>query len=291
MNRREELTRFLKSARARLSPADVGLPTGERRRTKGLRREEVASLSGMSVTWYTWFEQGRDVQLSAPMLDRLSASLRLGPEEREFLFALAQHRPPPLGTTPQDEVSPAVTELLHSINLPALVMTADWMVVAWNGIFRRIFRDYSLLPPEERNLLKVLLFSPDYRGDEAEYLAMARRLIARFKWDYSRATDDSAFGKVIAELEEKSEIFRKLWHDPAIVAHFEGVHSANVEGVGTINFRHTSYAIEQSPGQRLVLYAPIDPESAARLRLVDDREGPETEGGLSPAGDIPEASK
>lgn len=94
MAQREELSRFLKAARAKLAPSEVGLPPGERRRTRGLRREEVATLAGMSVTWYTWFEQGREVQLSAPMLERLSRTLRLNPNEREFLFALAQHRPP-----------------------------------------------------------------------------------------------------------------------------------------------------------------------------------------------------
>src|SRR3954465_4912314 len=108
MAHREELSRFLKSARARLSPTDVGLPAGERRRAQGLRREEVASLSGMSVTWYTWFEQGREVHLSAQMLERLSVALRLNAQEREYLFALAQHRPPPLTIAADTEVRPAI---------------------------------------------------------------------------------------------------------------------------------------------------------------------------------------
>src|SRR6478609_2272284 len=111
MAQREELTRFLKASRARIAPADVGLPTGERRRAQGLRREEVATLSGMSVTWYTWFEQGREVHLSAQMLERLSAALRLSAEEREYLFALAQHRPPPLAVSTDAEVRPAIQHM------------------------------------------------------------------------------------------------------------------------------------------------------------------------------------
>ena len=111
MAHREELTRFLKAARGRLDPGSLGLPSGSRRRAPGLRREEVAALAGMSVTWYTWFEQGREVQLSAPMLERLSSAMRLAPEEREFLFALSQHRPPPLG------LEPASGELLLSVSV------------------------------------------------------------------------------------------------------------------------------------------------------------------------------
>src|SRR4029434_7941841 len=102
MTRREDLASFLKVSRARISPSDVGLPPCARRRAEGLRREEVASLTGMSVSWYTWFEQGRDVQLSAHMLERLSKTLRLSADEREFLFALAQGRPPPRAGTRED---------------------------------------------------------------------------------------------------------------------------------------------------------------------------------------------
>src|SRR3954466_15196821 len=122
MAHREELSRFLKSARARLSPTDVGLPAGERRRTQGLRREEVATLAGMSVTWYTWFEQGREVRLSAPMIERLSTTLRLDKNEREFLFALAQHRPPPLTAMADEQVHPGTQHLLDSLSIPALVI-------------------------------------------------------------------------------------------------------------------------------------------------------------------------
>ena len=122
MAQREELTRFLKAARGRLAPTDVGLPAGERRRTRGLRREEVATLAGMSVTWYTWFEQGREVQLSAAMIERLGKALRLEPQEREFLFALAQHRPPPLTGRADEAVRPSTQQLMDSLSIPALVI-------------------------------------------------------------------------------------------------------------------------------------------------------------------------
>jgi transcriptional regulator with XRE-family HTH domain len=270
MARREELTRFLKSARARLGPADVGLPKGERRRAPGLRREEVATLSGMSVTWYTWFEQGRDVQLSAPMLERLGSALRLSPQEREFLFALAQHRPPPLSLPPHETISPGVQHMLDSLNIPAQVLTEYWTVIGWNRMVTKIFRDYSQLAPEDRNLLKILLLSEQYRGNEQGYREMVQRLTARLKWDYSRTTKLEFFDALIEEMVDLSELFREYWYRSDIVAHFEGIHTVQVAGVGEITFQHTSYAIEEAPSQRLMLFAPADESSSERLRSLVD---------------------
>jgi len=269
MQRREELSRFLKSARARITPAEVGLPAGDRRRTRGLRREEIASLAGMSVTWYTWFEQGRDVQLSAPMLERLSVTLKLNPEEREFLFTLAQHRPAPLKAEIDKAVSPGLQRVLDAVGVPALVIALDWTVIGWNQLYARVFRDYASLPPADRNLFKILLLNPQYQPDDEGFRKMARRLIARFKWDYGRALDDSSFKRTIEEMEEASTVFREYWQTSDIVAHFEGTHTADVPGIGTIVFQHTSYAVEQSPSERLVLFAPADDASAAKLAKLD----------------------
>jgi transcriptional regulator with XRE-family HTH domain len=265
MAHREELSRFLKAARARLSPTDVGLPPGERRRTKGLRREELAALAGMSVTWYTWFEQGRDVHLSVPMLERLGRTLRLDTNEREFLFALAQHRPPPLETQMVEEIRPATQHLLDSLSIPALVIVEDWTVIGWNRLIARAFRDYSKLPRSERNLFRILMLSERYRSDPEHYREMARRLTARFKWDYSRTTKPEIFEAIIAEMMDQSELFREVWQEPEILPYFEHVNMADMPGVGQITFQHTSYAIEGSPGQRLILFAPIDQVSAKRL--------------------------
>lgn len=270
MAQREELTRFLKAARARLAPTDVGLPAGERRRTRGLRREEVATLAGMSVTWYTWFEQGREVQLSAAMIERLGRALRLEPQEREFLFALAQHRPPPL-TGQQDElVRPSTQALMDSLAIPALVIVEDWTVVGWNALVTRLFRDYAPLPREERNLFRILMLNERYRTDTMRYREMARRLVARFKWDYSRTSRPQVFEALIAEMQEASDLFREYWEAAEIRSHFEDVNSATLPDVGEIAFHHTSYAIEEVPGQRLILFAPADRASADKLRRVDE---------------------
>ncbi|MCW3835665.1 helix-turn-helix transcriptional regulator [Sphingomonas canadensis] len=268
MAQREELTRFLKAARARIAPGEVGLPAGERRRAQGLRREEVATLSGMSVTWYTWFEQGRDVQLSAAMLERLTGALKLNPQEREYLFALAQHRPPPLATTPDDVVHPAIQRMMDSLTIPAQVLTEDWTIIGWNRIVTHLFRDYSQLPPSDRNLFKILMLEPRYRSQQYGYEEMARKLTARLKWDYSRTTRLEVFDALIAEMLEVSETFRQFWNESEIVAHFEGMHTLEVAGVGSITMQHTSYVIEEAPGQRMMIFAPVDELSASRLRSV-----------------------
>lgn len=272
MAHREELSRFLKAARARLSPADLGLPAGERRRTQGLRREEVAALSGMSVTWYTWFEQGRDVQLSVPMIERLGRTLRLDANEREFLFALAQHRPPPLETQIDEEIRPATQHLMDTLSIPALVIVEDWTVIGWNTLVARAFRDYGGMPRAERNLFRILMLSDRYRADPEHYRAMGQRLTARFKWDYSRTSKPEIFDAIIAEMMEQSELFRACWRESEILPYFEHINTATMPDVGAITFRHTSYAVEGAPGQRLILFAPLDHESAERLGKLAARE-------------------
>src|SRR5690606_19884451 len=128
------LSEFLKSCRGRVSPSDVGLPEADRRRTPGLRREDVAALAGVSVTWYTWLEQGRDIHVSAAVLERISATMQLSKDEREYLFALVQHRPAPPLAGHDADASSAVRRMIDTLAVPAIVITARWDVVAWNSL-------------------------------------------------------------------------------------------------------------------------------------------------------------
>lgn len=273
MGQREELTRFLKASRGRISPSDVGLPHRDRRRDKGLSRDEVAMLSGMSVTWYTWFEQGREVQLSAPTLERLTSALRLNAREREFLFTLAQHRPPPLVDSCNRIVAPSVQHMMDRLNIPALVLTEEWTVIAWNRFVARIFRDYGTMALEDRNLFKILLMNDSYKADEAGYRAMVQRLTARLKWDYSRASRVDVFDRLIEEVMEQSELFRHFWLNGDIMAHIEGPNTRLVPGLGEVSFQHTSYAVEQEPSQRLMLFTPLDEATVEILQRIAAGEG------------------
>lgn len=268
--RKEQLSEFLRSCRGRLTPSVVGLPDRVRRRTPGLRREDVAALAGVSVTWYTWLEQGRDIQVSADVLERICETLRLTGTEREYLFALVQNRPPPLRAQGDVDVSPAVLRMIGSLSMPAIVMTARWDVVAWNRMAVAVFRDYETIPIERRNLLRILLIDDEiYRQDMQLYDAMARRVLAKFRVDYSLFSGDREFESLIDELEGESEAFRQLWNSPEVSAYSEGV--VEYPQHGGLNLEHTSYVPEGSAGLRLVIYAPHDELTASRLAEIRGR--------------------
>jgi transcriptional regulator with XRE-family HTH domain len=264
---RRQLIEFLKGCRARLTPAEVGLPDTSRRRTPGLRREDVAALAGVSVTWYTWLEQGRDIQVSADVLERICSTLRMSADEREYLFALVQHRAAPPVLSRQGGVSPTVTRMLNALAVPAIVMTARWDVLAWNELTTKIFRDYGQRPPERRNLLRILLLEEAaYQNDPVQYEAMARRVLAKFRVDYSQTPDDPAFEELIAELSERCPIFRRLWASAEVIGRSEGV--AFDPRSGDMEFEHSSYVPEGSPTLRVVIFTPYDEQSAAKLRAL-----------------------
>jgi transcriptional regulator with XRE-family HTH domain len=261
--RRRQLSDFLKGCRGRLAPAQVGLPETGRRRTPGLRREDVAALAGVSVTWYTWLEQGREIRVSADVLERVAATLCMSATEREFLFALVQQRPAPPVAAPAGLMSPALARMLAAISVPALVMTSRWDVIAWNDL-TRIFRDYDELPPDRRNLLRIVLIEDEsYQHDRARYEEIARRVLSKFRVDYSQTPDSAAFEELVAELTAKSATFRRLWNSPEVMSRLEGV--GHYPHLGGISFEHSSYVPEGSPTLRLVVYVPHDRETAEKI--------------------------
>ena len=264
-SQRAQLAEFLRNCRARLSPSAVGLPTVGRRRTPGLRREDVAALAGLSATWYTWLEQGRDVRASDRVLENLSRSLRLSPEERDYLFLLAQRRPAPLRASAEEQVPDTVKRTLDALNVPAEVITPRWDAVYWNTMYARCIRDYAQLPPEQRNLIRILLTSPEYQEDREEYQALARRIIAKLKVDYSQADDDPTFDALIEEMSEASPLFRELWHSAEVRGRDEGVHLLKHPLLGGITFEHTTYVVEGATWLRVVIFVPHDVESARKI--------------------------
>jgi len=279
--KKEQLSEFLRSCRARLTPAQVGLPERPRRRTPGLRREDVAALAGVSVTWYTWLEQGRDIQVSSDVLERISETLKLSPTEREYLYGLVQNRPPPQRGWEDVEVSPAVQRMIDALAMPAILMTARWDVVAWNAMAVAVFRDYEMIPEDRRNLLRILLVDDAvYESGSEHYEAMARRVLAKFRVDYSQFSDKPEFGELIEELTRDSEAFRRLWNSPEVSAYSEGV--ADYPQHGGLRLEHTSYVPEGASGLRLVVYAPHDENTARRL---DDIKRSLGSAGSKPAAD------
>lgn len=266
---RRQLTGFLKTCRARISPTEAGLPDTSRRRTPGLRREDVAALAGMSVTWYTWLEQGREVRASADVLEKIATALRMSPDEREYLFALVQHRPAPYLADEGERVSPEIRRMLDDLNLPAFVMTWRWDVVAWNQLAATVFRDYSKLDPRDRNLIRFILLDPQYRVDPREHEETVSRVLARFRLEYSHTPNDERMNALIKELSENCPDFERLWvRSIEVSTRFHGIVTRHAK-YGRLTFEHTSYVPEGSPKLRLCIFAPHDDATRRRIAALN----------------------
>ena len=220
--RRKELAAFLQAVRKRSQPADFGFPPGMRRRTVGLRREEAAQIAGISTTWYTWIEQGREVKVSADALGRLAASLRLTRSERAYLFELAGRRDP-LGTfggpSESDDVPPLLIELLADIDIPAYLMGRYWDMLGWNAAAAELFtgwldvpRDSGEAPP---NLLSFVFLEARTRAFLVDWEVRARRITAEFRADCRNSLDDPALMRRVDGLAAASADFARFWkrHD------------------------------------------------------------------------------
>lgn len=257
---------FLRSCRARMKPADHGLPPPQRRRTEGLRREDVAALSGVSVAWYTWLEQGRAMRVSDEVLERICNTFRLSDDEREYLFSLVQHRPPRLKHEPLVEAPEELQRLLGAVAVPALLMNLRWDVLAWNDLNTEIFRDYAVLPPGDRNLVDLLFTRPSYYKDPEDFENMARRILAKLRVDYSKAADDPKFEAMIRRLDNSSPVFRRIWRTPEINVRSYGRHRFIHARHGELSFEHTTFVPDGHPTLRVVLCTPCDERTRAVLR-------------------------
>lgn len=263
-NHREQLKSFLKSCRARISPDAVGLTESVRRRSRGLRREDVAALAGLSATYFTWLEQGRNVHPSAEVLERLSAVLRLSPAERDYLFNLVQLRPPPLTTEDSGELGPAVKRMLTGLNYPALVITTRWEIVGWSEMWVRCISDPAERSIKDRNLLRILMTEPEFRRDPEQFETTARRVLAKARFDYSRMAGDAAFESLIAELHDTCPGFHDLWHSTEVVSRSEGVFTHTTR-FGDLTCEHTSYVVEGAPHLQLLIFVPVGEHSCRKF--------------------------
>jgi transcriptional regulator with XRE-family HTH domain len=216
--RRKELAAFLQAVRNRSQAADFGFPAGTRRRTAGLRREEMAQIVGISTTWYTWIEQGREANVSAEALDRLASKLRLTRGERAYLFEIAGRRDP-LGLPGEsDETPPLLIELLNEIGVPAYLMGRTWDMLGWNAAAAQLFTGWLDIPhgsDEAPNLLRFVFLEPCARALLFDWEVRARRITAEFRADCRDSLDDPALTRLIDELAAASADFARFWkqHD------------------------------------------------------------------------------
>ena len=259
---------YLRDRRARLDPAALGYPLA-RRRTPGLRREEVAQRANVSATWYTWLEQGRGGAPSDEVLDRIAHALLLNEVEREHLFLLALGRPPEIQYQGRDSVTPQLQRVLDALVLsPALVRTATWDVVAWNRAAAAVFTDYGTLPPAERNILRLVFCDPGARARQADWASVARFVVASFRADATRAGAARSVQAMVNELCERSADFAALWKEHDVHAHGEGTKHLRHPAAGTTAVEYSSFAVDGRPDLAMVVYNPLTPDDAGRIRRL-----------------------
>ncbi|MCX4749088.1 helix-turn-helix transcriptional regulator [Kitasatospora sp. NBC_01287] len=266
--RRQELAAFLRSRRERISPEQVGLPSTGRRRTPGLRREEVAQLAAVGVTWYTWLEQGRDIQVSAQVLESVSRALLLDHNERTHLYILAgAGDPEPTGECAV--VTPAVRVILDQLfPLPAWVLNNRYDVLAHNDMSTRLFGSFAELPAEERNLLWLIHVDPDYQRRWLDLDGARAQMTARLRAAMADHVADPAWKSLVARLRQASPDFEERWQRHEVMGRENGTKGFVHPEVGVLRLEFTNMWLGPQRSSRLVTYTPMDEESRARLALL-----------------------
>jgi transcriptional regulator with XRE-family HTH domain len=262
--RRAELGEFLRARRARLSPAHFGLPATGRRRTPGLRREEVAQLCGLSVTWYTWLEQGRDISLSAPALGRLATVLRLTQAERAYLFDLAGRRDPRAASEPRPGLPDGLLDALFLIACPAYLLDHRWDLQGANEPARRLFASW-LDGPEAANLLRYIFLDPAARTLIVDWEERARRVVAEYRADYSRHLDDPAMQDLAHLLSERSPLFGEAWAHHAVIGREGGGRRFLHPVDGPTIYNQVTLCPASRPSLKLVVLTPLRDVGAVAL--------------------------
>ena len=262
---------YLKDRRAKLDPAALGYPPG-RRRTPGLRREEVAQRANISATWYTWLEQGRGGGPSTEVLNRIAAALMLTEVEREHVFLLGLGHQPEARYEKEPGVSPRLQRVLDALEpSPALIRTATWDVVAWNRAVPIVLFDYEALPPEQRNILRSLFLDPRAKEVQYDWESVARHVLGAFRADVARAGASDAVRTIVDELTALSPEFRTLWRESHIPSHGgDGVKQIRHPVLGSITFEYSAFAVDGRTDLSMIVYNPVAAKDLDRIQALID---------------------
>jgi len=266
--RRAELAEFLRNRRARIRPQDVGLPPGIRRRTPGLRREEVAQLAGIGVTWYTWLEQGRPIHASLQVLDAIARTLRLDQAELEHLYRLAD-----VSTAPPDEavvsVPPRLREILDGLDpLPAALINSRFDLLASNQAHEDLLWEWHVMPCEHRNMLWCCFTESDTRTRFLNFDEEAGYMVAVFRGAYGQHLNEPAWVSFIERLSARSPEFAALWARHEVASPESRVKHHLHPTAGLLRLRSTSLAVADMPEVRISVSTPADDETRQRLPLI-----------------------
>jgi transcriptional regulator with XRE-family HTH domain len=270
--RREELADFLRRRRANIQPDEVGLPSGGRRRTPGLRREEVAQLAGVGTTWYTWLEQGRDVRASMDVFEAIAKALRLTPAERTHLILLGRGEEAPACKPPPERISPTLRRLIENLGPnPAMVLGRRWDYLAYNRAACAVFGDFDSIPRAARNHLWQLFMNPLRREMIGDWEQAARLAAAKFRADSARHLGDPSFEELILALRQASPEFCKAWKRHEVARVGEGRKEIHHPVAGTLVFEHAVFHPVEACEQRLTLYSPVpDTDTAEKMAQLLD---------------------
>ncbi|CAI8900357.1 helix-turn-helix transcriptional regulator [Pseudomonas sp. IT-P176] len=253
---RLELAAFLRSRRERVTPEQAGLPAGGRRRTPGLRREEVAALAGVGLTWYTWLEQGREIGVSPAFLDNLCRVLHLDPMERRHLYLLTYQRAPAEQAQTWCVVPKVIHRLLADLTLrPAYVLNLRWDVLAWNPTGEQLFH-FADKPAEQRNLLWMLFTDEHVRALFDPWEEQALQMLSSFRRDFGHGSRQSDVAELVKDLEKISAEFRQGWFRQDLHGPCQGTRHLQLPDLGAVSFEHTMLTIDADRHLRLVYYAP-----------------------------------
>ncbi|MCF3129528.1 helix-turn-helix transcriptional regulator [Streptomyces olivochromogenes] len=268
--RRHELAAFLRSRRERISPEQAGLPRGPRRRTPGLRREEVAHLSAVGVTWYTWLEQARDIQVSVQVLDALARTLMLDAGERAHLFQLGGCADPtPAASCPT--VTPAVREMLRRLEpIPACIQNSRYDILAYNRTYGRLFGDLDAVPAEDRNCMLLVHTNPDWRASIVHLDETMRLMAAKLRAAMAGHLGEPAWKMLVKRLQAQSPEFRENWQRYEVVSSRTKTKYFSNRHVGLLTLEHTDLWLSPDFGARMVTYVPVDEESRQRLEQLQE---------------------
>lgn len=266
--RRAELAAFLRSRRERITPEQVGLPRGARRRTPGLRREEVAHLGAVGVTWYTWLEQARDIHVSPQVLDAVARALLLDRAERSHLFALAGAIDP----TPGTECTGVTRELRQMLRqlepFPAVLQNSRFDILAYNATYGRLMCDLDALPEEDRNCMWLAFTHPEWRASVVDLDATMRVMAAKFRASMAEHVAEPAWKALVARLTEASAEFREIWAQHEVIRPMSSLKLFRHPRVGALQLSSTSLWTGPNPGPKLLSYTPVDEVTRERLEQL-----------------------
>ncbi|SMD41170.1 helix-turn-helix transcriptional regulator [Bacillus sp. JKS001846] len=258
--RLEALSAFLKAKRAQITPESVGLSAGNRRRTPGLRREEVAQLAGVSTTWYTWLEQGRDIKVSTLVLDCISKALQLNIDETDYLYDLAFETNSEITSQKKDQskISPSLIRILDELTYcPTIITDRHCHIVGWNPAAAYVFLDFEQIPNDQRNLIRLVFTRKELKALAVNWDHFVKGFLAIFRTYYGRYLDDEWYSQFIKEMSHSHPEFQDLWKESQVSKAPDMIIEFRHAKAGKMLFNLTSLQVQGDMDLRCSIYTPV----------------------------------